>query len=119
MDVCPAFDSHNDLPWTYIKYQDGNEPTKTNIGIEMDRPISNLYTDQILNKTITDSHTSKFGIHVVGKGSWENKKLESFKLKSQELKSFCSSWKEPSEVEKIRAKLNSSFPTPSIVSKFI
>ena len=41
MDVCPAFDSHNDLPWTYVKYQDGQAPTQTNVGVEMDKPISN------------------------------------------------------------------------------
>ena len=63
MDVCPAFDSHNDLPWTYIKYQDGQAPTQTNVGVEMDKPISNLYTEEILNKTITDSHTSKLKIN--------------------------------------------------------
>ena len=22
MDKCPAFDTHNDLPWTYVKYQE-------------------------------------------------------------------------------------------------
>ena len=67
MDVCPAFDSHNDLPWTYIKYQDGQAPTQINVGVEMERPISNLYTDEILNKTITDSHTSKFKINSISK----------------------------------------------------
>ena len=35
----------------------------------------------------------------------KNEKLESFNLESLKLESFCLSWKEPSEVEKNRAKL--------------
>ena len=46
-----------------------------------------------------------YGIREVGKGSWKIKKLESFKLASLKLESFCFSLKEPSEVRKNRAKL--------------
>ena len=35
------------------------------------------------------------GIRVVEKGSWKNKKLESFKFEWLKLESFCLSWKEP------------------------
>ena len=39
----------------------------------------------------------------------KNEKLESFKMESLKLKSFCLSWKEPREIGKNREKLESSF----------
>ena len=44
-------------------------------------------------------------IPVIWKGFQKNEKLERFKLESLKLESFCLNWKEPSEVEKNRAKL--------------
>ena len=52
----------------------------------------------------------------------KNEKLESFKLVSLKLESFCLSWKEPSEVEKNRAKLERtqrSWKEPSKVGKLL
>ena len=56
-------------------------------------------------KIILSSRTSKW--RVLSHFSWKNEKLESFKLKSLTLESFCLSWKEPSEVGKNRAQLES------------
>ena len=58
MDVCQAMDTHNDLPYTYVKYQDGAAPTEKNIGVHMDQSHNDLYSDEILGKTRNDSHTS-------------------------------------------------------------
>ena len=51
----------------------------------------------------------------------KNEKLESFNLESLRLKSFCLSWKEPSEVGKDRAKLERferNWEVSSAVGKF-
>ena len=58
MDSCAAMDTHNDLPYTFVKYQTGNDPTELNVGVDLDKSWNNLYEDQILNKSRGDSHTS-------------------------------------------------------------
>ena len=58
MDVCQAMDTHNDLPYTYVKYQDGDSPTEKNVGVIMGQSHNDLYKDEILGKTRNDSHTS-------------------------------------------------------------
>ena len=59
MDSCPAMDTHNDLPWTFVKYQTGYTPDEVNVGVDLDQSHNNLYENEILNKSRGDSHTSK------------------------------------------------------------
>ena len=59
MDSCGAMDTHNDLPYTFVKYQTGNDPTEVNVGIDMDQSHNDLYSNEILEKSRGDSHTSK------------------------------------------------------------
>ena len=61
MDECGVLDTHNDLPWTFVKYQDVENPTisvNTPIGVDLDSPHVDLNGDEILNGK--DKHTSKF-----------------------------------------------------------
>ena len=48
---------------------------------------------------IHDPFICKFGIHVVGKSSWKNEKLENWKLENLKLEIF--------QIEKYRSKLES------------
>ena len=56
------------------------------------------------------------GIRVIGKGSWEKREVGKFKVERSEVAKFLfkleraqRSWKEPSEVGKNQAKLESFF----------
>ena len=61
MDTCGVFDTHNDLPWTYAKYQDPENPTISvpePIGVDIDAPHMDLNSEKVLQGA--DKHTSKF-----------------------------------------------------------
>jgi len=59
MDTCGVFDTHNDLPWTYAKYQDPENPTISvpePIGVDIDAPHMDLNSEKVLQGA--DKHTS-------------------------------------------------------------
>ena len=64
MDKCGVFDTHNDLPWTYAKYQDPANPTtpvSEPIGVDIDAPHMDLNSPNVLEGR--DKHTSKSYCH--------------------------------------------------------
>merc|ERR1712130_427876 len=59
MDVCGVLDTHNDLPYTFAKYQNADNHTQaadTRIGIDVDDTHLDLYGDLILDGA--DKHTN-------------------------------------------------------------
>ena len=60
MDQCGVLDTHNDLPYTYAKFQDPENPTvesKTPIGVNVDADHMDLRKEEVLNGA--NKHTSK------------------------------------------------------------
>lgn len=52
MDQCGVLDTHNDLPYTYAKFQDPENPTvesKTPIGVNVDADHMDLRKEEVLN----------------------------------------------------------------------